>query len=469
MSSRPRGVRLSALIVFLFLFSAAIALALFCLFAPAPELLVPENGVSVAQAPAITTEYMLRAREAYSSQTYSDCTSSVVGDFSTSADSFNDRPVPITLDWKSASPLCVVELSDKEDFSSDSTRKYRVFFSSELAISNLYTDTTYYWRVRTAGGVSDIFSFTTENDVRWIHVDGVRNVRDLGGWNGLNQGLVYRGSELNEVSEHGLQITGDGRRTFVRELGVRSDMDFRALTIEGRGEEKYFAESALGSEVQLLNHQIAHFLAAFDDPESYHGVFSDFADPANYPIYMHCWGGADRTGTVAFLLQALCGVSEPDLSIDLELTSFASFGPRYRYDNEPFYYASSLERLRSYEGSTLQEKTEQYMHTTLGLSWGEISNIQSILSGSGVTIGMDYIAGSVISAEEKTPLVIGLECPDGQRVSSVKTGSREVDFSFENGVLTVAHSELLDKGASGGILEITMDDGFLLRSDVEVI
>lgn len=38
-------------------------------------------------------------------------------------------------------------------------------------------------------------------------------------------------------------------------------------------------------------------------------------------VYIHCMVGADRTGTLAFLLEALLGVSESDLSKDFELTS----------------------------------------------------------------------------------------------------------------------------------------------------
>ena len=37
------------------------------------------------------------------------------------------------------------------------------------------------------------------------------------------------------------------------------------------------------------------------------------ADENRYPVYIHCTGGADRTGTLAFLINALLGVGEDDL------------------------------------------------------------------------------------------------------------------------------------------------------------
>lgn len=43
-----------------------------------------------------------------------------------------------------------------------------------------------------------------------------------------------------------------------------------------------------------------------------------FANPDNYPIIFHCRGGADRTGSLAFILNALQGVSEADLIKDYE-------------------------------------------------------------------------------------------------------------------------------------------------------
>ena len=45
-------------------------------------------------------------------------------------------------------------------------------------------------------------------------------------------------------------------------------------------------------------------------------------------MYFHCAGGADRTGTLAFLIEALVGVSENDLSKDYELTTFGPSNTR---------------------------------------------------------------------------------------------------------------------------------------------
>ena len=46
-------------------------------------------------------------------------------------------------------------------------------------------------------------------------------------------------------------------------------------------------------------------------------VFEAFAQADQHPVYYHCYGGADRTGVVGFMLGALLGMSYTDLVIDL--------------------------------------------------------------------------------------------------------------------------------------------------------
>ena len=52
-------------------------------------------------------------------------------------------------------------------------------------------------------------------------------------------------------------------------------------------------------------------------------------------VYYHCFGGADRTGTVGFLLNGLLGVSYTDLVIDFELTSYSSINNEHIRNHKP--------------------------------------------------------------------------------------------------------------------------------------
>ena len=213
--------------------------------------------------------------------------------------------------------------------------------------------------------------------VGWVDVDGARNVRDLGGWNGLASGKVYRGSELNAVKNHGLALTPEGLRTMREKMKIKTDLDFRAVNEGERAE--CLKTSALGKDVKLVDRPISNYTSMFSKTNSFASALRVFADSGNYPIYMHCWGGADRTGTIAFILQGLCGVGETDLAIDFELTSFACFGTRTRHNAGSFKYADMILELKSYKGATLADKFRTYAKETLGLADWEIDAIRKNL------------------------------------------------------------------------------------------
>lgn len=92
---------------------------------------------------------------------------------------------------------------------------------------------------------------------------------------------------------------------------------------------------------------------------------------------------ADRTGTVAFLIEGLCGVSEADLAADFELTSFSRFGKRrcYDYDEGARHprYGSLVTAVKSRPGATLAEKIEDYAIRACGLRPEEVAAIRRCL------------------------------------------------------------------------------------------
>ena len=99
-----------------------------------------------------------------------------------------------------------------------------------------------------------------------------------------------------------------------------------------------------------------------------------FADPENYPIYYHCWGGADRTGTYAFLLGSILGMSDEDLAMDYELTSLSVWGCRSQ-DGEGF--RAVLDGIAPY-GRTAKERAENFLMEQ-GVTMEQIESIRTIL------------------------------------------------------------------------------------------
>lgn len=220
--------------------------------------------------------------------------------------------------------------------------------------------------------------------VAWEDVEGVRNVRDIGGWTGLKTGRVYRGTELTRVrskdgNAHGFCLTGEGRRNMRERLGIRSDMDLRAVSRASRGE--FVHESPLGKDVMLLDHPLGSYMDiyCYQKPLEYGKALREFARKDIYPVYVHCAGGADRTGTLCFLLETLCGVSVADATIDYELTSFSPVGTRFRSRESVQPFALVVRTMNTFPGETFADEVAYWAEKVAGLSKSEIAAIRANL------------------------------------------------------------------------------------------
>jgi protein tyrosine/serine phosphatase len=178
---------------------------------------------------------------------------------------------------------------------------------------------------------------------------------------------LFRGSELNSHC----QITAQGRKVLEDDLGIRSDVDLR-----GSGEECLPALDA--AHVQYVNIPLASYdmIASPEYTRRYRQVFGLLALPAAYPIYLHCWGGADRTGTVCFLLGALLGMREADLELDYELTSLSVWGER-SIASEAYQEMRQTLALFAHKGSPLQHQVERYFRV-IGVTPQEVASIRAI-------------------------------------------------------------------------------------------
>ena len=178
---------------------------------------------------------------------------------------------------------------------------------------------------------SAVASFRTEDLApRWIEIDGrVSNFRDFGGrrtadGRRVKQGMAYRGQGLNDNS-----LTGDepGRNRLTVEdvkyltgtLGIRTDLDLRS-----DGETAKMKESPLGPGVAFIQRSSACYAGIFttDGKKVMAENFRVFCRPENYPIYFHCIGGADRTGSLAYVLNGVLGVDRHELETDWESTFY---------------------------------------------------------------------------------------------------------------------------------------------------
>ena len=76
------------------------------------------------------------------------------------------------------------------------------------------------------------------------------------------------------------------------------------------------------------------------------------------PVYVHCWGGADRTGTVIALTEGVLGVTKEQVIMDYELTSYSATGERrYGKGSEGKEFEKLILYIENeFEGSAFEEK-----------------------------------------------------------------------------------------------------------------
>ena len=219
-----------------------------------------------------------------------------------------------------------VSLSTNENF--ENSVQYTTKENS-INIQNLYANTQYYWKVRAGDETSDVGTFTTGDYVRWISARPVYNVRDLGGYmtesgKRVKQGLIYRGGEITNKAwgDHSQTNTPESMRVFYQEMEIGIELDLRGAGDIGDGYNDYAFRP---DQDRYKQHAIKSYEETFTKTRSEVApIFELLANADNEHVYFHCYGGADRTGTIGFLLNGLLGVSYSDLVIDFELTSYSS-------------------------------------------------------------------------------------------------------------------------------------------------
>ena len=283
---------------------------------------------------------------------------------------------------------------------------------TEYTFSALIPNTTYYVKVQSHDENGKLLhgtkmqSFTTQGDFcqRIVNVDGVSNVRDIGGYKAqgnskVQYGLIYRGARLNAITDKGIA-------TFTKELGIKTEIDVRygtdggkAVDMEGVAYQQlgmWAYNSILPDTCQPKVSGAGLFDARTID--GIKGVFEAIANPDNLPVYIHCTAGADRTGTICYLINGVLGVEYEGLVQDFELTSFSEQGRRWRSSVKNWEFESSgvmqndeknfiafgqmhslMMQWYAPNGETLQKAIENYLTSVCDISMQTIYAVRENL------------------------------------------------------------------------------------------
>ncbi|MBQ3495565.1 MAG: tyrosine-protein phosphatase [Clostridia bacterium] len=240
-----------------------------------------------------------------------------------------------------------------------------------VSVTNLLAGQTYYWQVEQSsnGGIftGGVYEFTTSCGApRNLNIPGVTNARDLGGrftssGNRVKQGLIYRTARFDALTQDN-QTAKDGLEV-VKKLGFKTQIDLRGNPDDDN------IHYPFGNEIDYLylpmTTKEGNIIEAEENMDSLKAVFETFAYENAYPIVFHCSIGTDRTGAVAFLLNALLGVDFIQLKQDYIFSLYGEIGGSRNGDAIDDYRDILVQNAP--DASTLQEQAYLYLQDVVGV------------------------------------------------------------------------------------------------------
>ena len=226
------------------------------------------------------------------------------------------------------------------------------------------TDGGNYINLDAAGSIVGCGQLIPTGAVRMINAV-THNMRDLGGWEcdggTVKYGILYRSAELNAADAD-----------LVRDrLGIRTELDLAADGAAGAipGLRYVGADSFAMYALTPAPAWRTNLRAVFD------------AAKYNEPLIFHCTAGADRTGTLACIIEGILGAAQSDIDADYELTSFYSERKRNgSYQGDPDRtWAKLMESIGSVPGSTFRDKCV-YFVASLGFTAAEINAFRAAMT-----------------------------------------------------------------------------------------
>ena len=250
---------------------------------------------------------------------------------------------------------------------------------------------TYYWKVisNDSGKSSAVDSFTVlDAPVRWISADTIYNMRDIGGWTTVDgqqvaYGNIYRGGQLALDLSHELSYMSDYSYLVFDYLGMKSEIELRGdipVHTETQWNKYLDCVYVSGASYGSVEGGSASGIFGLNSQHRamYREVFALLANKDNYPVYFHCSWGADRTGTLAYLINGLLGVPYEQLAADFELTSFSGSGIRERAAAFDAMHRSMMSEYGT-ESGLLKDAIERYLKEYLGVPQQHVDAIRSIM------------------------------------------------------------------------------------------
>lgn len=291
---------------------------------------------------------------------------------SNSSSNRKDIPAPVTVSWTASSGSGSYTVSVYKDASHNDLEMSQTSTSTSTDIYNLIPNKTYYYTVTRGSSPVTSGTFKTEGRRRMMKVSDTyaighaNNCRDFGGLmtdtgKTIRFNRIFRGSNMD--------ATSDAEKEYLKgymNLGLDVDLRNGSASSSGSSNGNNSAYSPFGS-----NNGVGYVKGNFtgninnDFPPSKESACTSMTNiftnilatiKKGKAAYIHCYVGADRTGYVCILLEAVLGVSAKDCSIDYETTSFSVVGTRTRKGGGNRSGIDSYNLINGYTGADFKEK-----------------------------------------------------------------------------------------------------------------
>lgn len=292
-----------------------------------------------------------------------------------------DRPLPVVIPVEGHNGQSVtVTVTGDGIYAEETYSLTTTVQDAKVEFFNLIPNRRYHYIVTCSGSEAGRGYFDTEGKRRIMKVsdvvsaDNANNFRDFGGQRTLDgrriaYGKVFRGTNMDGLS--------DAEKAYMTDvLNIGLDVDLRRMEDTGRNQAKQVLDA---SKVTYSN---AGFIDYNDliTPDKIRPTLLAILQTlqSGKAVYIHCFAGADRTGCISMLIEALCGVSEKDCTIDYELTSFSCVGTRARTVYNSGFMGYFHPGLAGLPAATFQEKAKSFL-TYCGLTPEQIAALQEAL------------------------------------------------------------------------------------------
>ena len=407
-----------------------------------------------------------------------------------------DAPMPVRLSWtrQDGAEAQRVEVSESSAYSDSIVCKIDKD-TAEYDLYNLIPGKLYYYRIVSVKDGIETTVGTGQLEptgmLRWILAEGTWNVRDMGGWPGLDgypikYGKLFRGGQLtNPKSPYNILINEKGIEA-MRNAGIRAELDLRSSS-QAHYSTPSFADNGYAADFNNIATTSAR-MWKYDNDNSNIRAIQWVIDElkAGKPVFYHCQNGADRTGTIGLLIGALLGMSDSDLAKDYELTTFcqaaavkfdateAGFARLRNYegkkgstdsssDPKDYMFAPVIDKLNGIAGASTQEKIYNFFKN--GVNGTKISEAD-----------LDWFINYMLSPVEIfSPMTLDINSGETSQIDARIVSFRDglpnpvISYSSADPNVATVSQEGVITGVRGGTTVITAElDGYVQTVNVVV-